>query len=100
MDDPGRAKRDPRQAISNLTLAVIAGQVGCVTLVIVLVAVLGGMWLDNRFQTSPLLTIALVVISVPISLYVMFAIVRAAVARIKTGTSGSIDKQKEENNIG
>jgi magnesium-transporting ATPase (P-type) len=94
MEGPEQRKRDPKQTVNNLTLAVVAGQVGCLTLIIVLIAVLGGLWLDNQFQTRPVITILLVVVSVPISLFVMFAVVRAAVARIKPGSPGQRDPQK------
>jgi MFS-type transporter involved in bile tolerance (Atg22 family) len=63
----------------NLALAGVVGQVGCLTLVIVLGAVLGGLWLDARFQ----MTMILVIASIPISLALMFALVRAATARIQ-----------------
>jgi MFS-type transporter involved in bile tolerance (Atg22 family) len=67
----------------NLALAGVVGQVGCLTLVIVLGAVLGGLWLDARFQTRPMMTMILVIASIPISLALMFALVRAATARIQ-----------------
>lgn len=91
-----------RQRIWNLTLAVVAGQVGCLTLVIVVLAVLSGMWLDNQFNTRPIITIILLVISVPISLAVMFAVVRGAVKRIKVERNGESKPvhNMEENGIG
>jgi len=74
---------DRRQKILNLTLAVVAGQVGCLTLVILLLAVFLGLWLDNQYGTRPTFTIGLLLGSIPVSLLVMFAVVRAAVRRIK-----------------
>ncbi len=79
----------------NVTLAVVAGQVGCLTLLIVLAAVLGGLWLDQRFQTKPILTIVLLVVSIPISLLVMLGVVRSATRRIKVEEGQDLD-QKEE----
>jgi hypothetical protein len=70
----------------NLTLAGIAGQVGCVTLVIILAAVLGGLWLDNHFQTRPVFTLVLIVASIPVSLLAMLYIVRLVTSKIKTGS--------------
>jgi MFS-type transporter involved in bile tolerance (Atg22 family) len=83
--DPG--SNDRKTYWMNLTLAGLAGQVGCLTLVIILGAVFLGLWLDAQFQTRPVLTIGLVVVSMPISLGMMFFVVRQAVTRIKTGPS-------------
>ena len=76
-----------RTRILNLTLASVAGQVGCVTLIIVLAAVFGGLWLDNFYQTKPIFTISLLVISIPISLAIMIFLVRFAISKIKTNTT-------------
>ncbi len=75
--------RSRKQAILNVTLAIAAGQVGCATLIIVLVAVLGGLWMDSQLGTRPTFTIILVLISIPVSLLVMLFLARAAVGRIK-----------------
>lgn len=80
----------------NVTLAVVAGQVGCLTLLIVLAAVLGGLWLDQYFQTKPVLTIALLVVSIPISLVVMLGVVRSATRKIKVEQGQKELDQKEE----
>jgi formate hydrogenlyase subunit 4 len=65
----------------NVTLAAVTGQVGCLTLLIIFVALFLGRWLDNQFNTSPLITISLMVASVPVTLVVMFWVVRAVTAR-------------------
>ncbi len=66
----------------NLTLAVVTGQVGCLTLVIIFVALFLGRWLDNQFNTSPLITIGLMVASVPVTLVVMFWVVKAVTSAL------------------
>lgn len=78
------APKDRKTRIMNLTLAGVAGQVGCLTLVIILAAVFGGLWLDNYYQTKPMFTIGLLVVSIPISLVVMLFVVRLAISKIKT----------------
>jgi hypothetical protein len=78
------SRKGKKQYWLNLTLAGVAGQVGCVTLVIVLAAVLGGLWLDNRFQTRPVFTLVLIVGSIPVSLIIMLFIVRLVTSKIKT----------------
>ncbi len=78
-EKPGR-----KQRVINLTLAGVAGQVGCLTLVIVLGAVFIGLWLDGIFQTRPWFTIGLLIASVPISIIMMVIVARMAVSKIKT----------------
>ncbi len=80
-NDPSGKNRS--QYAFNLTLAAVAGQVGCLTLLIVLGALVGGLWLDNQFNTRPLFTIILMVASVPVTLVVMFWVVNKATARIR-----------------
>ena len=65
----------------NVTLALVTGQVGCLTLLIIFVALFLGRWLDKQFDTSPLITIGLMVASVPVTLVVMFWVVKAVTAR-------------------
>ena len=81
----------------NLMIAALAGQVGCLTLVIIIAAVLGGISLDSQLGTKPWFTIGLLVASVPISLLLMLFIARKTVAKIKTDQSL---KSNEEESIG
>jgi len=92
-------QKNKKQYWLNLTLAGAAGQVGCVTLVIILAAVLGGLWLDSRFQTRPLFTLVLVVASIPVSLMAMLFIVRLVTSRIKAGPP-KMERTDEEVGIG
>jgi uncharacterized membrane protein len=79
----------------NLTLAVVAGLVGLLTVVIILVAFLAGRWLDNQFGSDALFTVILMVASVPVTLIVMFWVVRSVTARYaKTPVQNS--EQQEE----
>jgi len=82
----------------NLLLAAVTGQVGCLTLVIIIGAVLGGMALDARLDTKPWFTIGLLVASIPLSLVIMFFVVRKAVSKLKTGNQQ--EKVSEEDEIG
>ncbi len=77
-------KPDRKQRVINLTLAGVAGQVGCLTLIIVLGAVFVGLWLDGIFQTRPWFTIGLLIASIPISIIMMVVVARLAVSKIKT----------------
>lgn len=60
--------------------AVIGGEVGCLTLIIVLIAVFGGLWLDRTFGTRPVFTLILVLGSAPLSLVLTFYLARRAVS--------------------
>lgn len=86
-------KENHGQYAYNITLAVVAGQVGCLTLLIVLAALLGGLWLDNQYATRPLFTVILMVASVPITLVAMFWVVKKATSRIKTVEKDTPEKQ-------
>jgi F0F1-type ATP synthase assembly protein I len=83
MGQPEKKDKDRFQYAINLTLASIAGQVGCLTLVIIFLALFAGLWLDRYFATRPLFTIVLLIGSVPVTLFLMFRVVRAATSRIK-----------------
>ncbi len=83
MSQPENQGKDRFQYAMNLTMASIAGQVGCLTLVIIFVALFAGLWLDRYFATRPLFTIVLLIGSVPVTLFLMFRMVRAATNRIK-----------------
>ena len=80
-------EKEPKKYGFNLTLAVVAGQVGCLTTIIIIAALLGGMWLDNQLGSKPVLTIGLVVASVPITLVTMIWVVRTATARMNNPIS-------------
>jgi len=83
MSQPENQGKDRFQYAMNLTLASIAGQVGCLTLVIIFVALFSGLWLDRYLDTKPLFTIVFLIGSVPVTLFLMFRVVRAATDRIK-----------------
>jgi len=74
----------PKRSWVNMTIVALVGQVGCLTLLIVLGAVFAGLWLDSRFDTRPWFTIGLVIASIPVSLLVMLFVTRLAVKKIKT----------------
>ena len=80
-DDQGK---DRLQHVYNLTLASVTGLVGCLTLVIVIAALIFGLWLDGYLDTKPLFTLILIIGSVPVTLVVMFMVVNAATKRMKT----------------
>lgn len=92
-------KTDPARYALNITLAAVAGQVGCLTIVIIFVALLAGLWLDSQFGTRPLFIVGLLLISVPVTLLTMFWVVRQATSRIKNENS-SKEGSQEDSDIG
>lgn len=64
-------------------MAVVV-QVGCFTPVIILGALFAGLWLDRIFASRPLFTILFIIGSMPVSIVVLFAIVRSAMKRLKS----------------
>jgi F0F1-type ATP synthase assembly protein I len=65
--------------ISNRVFTVTA-EVGCLTLLIVLAALAGGLWIDAQFNSKPLFTIILMVASVPVTMLLLFRIIRRSVS--------------------
>ena len=89
---------DKALALRALQMALLGviGQVGCLTLVIILVAMVAGLWLDNQFQTRPLFTIILVIVSMPITIFLMFRVVLTFAPRIQNLTSKTLRSSEEE----
>ena len=71
------------RGILNTLLIVMIGQVGCVTLIIILASVFGGLWLDRTFGTKPVFTLALLFAGIPLSVFVMLVVARRTLARLK-----------------
>jgi len=74
---------DKGRSILNTLLIVMIGQVGCLTLVIILASVFGGLWLDKTFNTKPVFTLALLFAGIPVSVLVMLSVARRTLARLK-----------------
>lgn len=81
--------KSERQSILTTLLIVMVGQVGCLTLVIILASVFGGLWLDNTFGTKPLFTLILLFAGIPLSVLLMLTVARRTLARLKAGNESS-----------
>ncbi len=77
-----QSDNDRRNMMSTLLIVVI-GQVGCVTLAVILASVFGGLWLDNMFGTKPVFTLVLLFAGIPLSVILMLYVSRKALARLK-----------------
>jgi len=76
---------------SAVTITVIG--VAVITFVVILVALFAGLWLDKLLSTRPLFTIGLVIISIPVTILLMFRLVKMATSRIKPTKIKSSDKE-------
>lgn len=85
--DEDRQKESGFQAANIMTMVAVGGQVGCLTLSSVLIAVFLGLYLDRIFGTRPFLLILLVLASAPLSLVLTYYI--AIRATRKSGKSKS-----------
>ncbi|MGD0610011.1 MAG: AtpZ/AtpI family protein [Anaerolineales bacterium] len=81
-ESPDQGKNQRQYAI-NMTLASVAGQVGCLTLIIIFAALFAGLGLDKLLNTKPVFTLILLIGSVPLTLILMFRIVKAATDRMR-----------------
>jgi MFS-type transporter involved in bile tolerance (Atg22 family) len=89
----GDKGKQPWQHLINMTVISILSQVGCVTFVISLIALLGGLWLDNLLGTRPILTMIFVAISMPVVMYTIYKITMAGTRHLKTFDSGKDNKK-------
>lgn len=88
-----------RQKLINLSIVGLISQVGLLTVGIIVVALIGGIYLDNRLGTKPWFTIGLILGSVPVSLVAMVLIAKAMVKKIKPDKS-SMQQTQEGQSLG
>jgi F0F1-type ATP synthase assembly protein I len=74
--------RERSQQALIVTLATVAGKVGCLTLVIILAALVLGLLLDKYLDTRPLFTIIFLVGSMPVTWVAVIWVVNKSKQRI------------------
>ena len=72
----------PTLLVTVLLIIVLVGQVGCVTLAVILISVRVGLWLDGYFHTRPLYTLVLLFAGIPLSVWLMLVVARRTLARL------------------
>jgi F0F1-type ATP synthase assembly protein I len=83
MSQSGNNEHKPLQSVAgSMPVIALGGQIGCVTLVIVLVAAFGGIWLDKLLGTKPFLTIILVLGAAPLSLFLTYMMAVRAINKV------------------
>jgi len=65
-----------------MALAGVLGMGGLITLAIVIVSLLGGLWLDRTLDTKPLFTLLLMIVSAPISIFVMYRVAMNSISKM------------------
>jgi F0F1-type ATP synthase assembly protein I len=77
-----RQREVVRQALTQGTAA--GTQAGCVGVVLIIGALLIGRWLDSQLGTGPWLSLGILLLSIPVSLYVMVRVVLHATRRMQS----------------
>ncbi len=79
----------------NTLLIVLIGQMGCLTLIVIALSVLAGLWLDSVFHTKPILTLVFLLAGVPISVILMVFVGRKSLERFRLKNEAAANKEKE-----
>jgi F0F1-type ATP synthase assembly protein I len=64
-------------------LIVLVGQVGCITLAVIVSSIVAGLWLDATLGTKPIFTLALLFAGVPLSVILMLSVARRTLAKMQ-----------------
>ncbi len=84
-----------KQSRFNTLLIVLIGQMGCLTLVVIALSVLAGLWLDNSFHTKPIFTLILLLAGVPVSVLLMVYVGRKTLDRFRLQNAAGTKEEKE-----
>lgn len=79
----GNSPKHPKQSDFTITVILVTGLVGFITFLIVLGAVFGGLALDQALGTRPKFTLIFVISSIPLSILVLFTVIRTLIKKIK-----------------
>lgn len=80
-----------------LWITGLLGQVGCLTILLIGVALAAGLWLDNQFGSRPVFTLLLILATVPLTIYAMVRIVLRGMAQVQSDVmSQSLQEGEQE----
>jgi F0F1-type ATP synthase assembly protein I len=84
MSLPGESPKESKNAqmVRNMGLYSVGMQVGCVTIVIVLMSLAIGLGLDSLLKTKPVFTLIFILGSAPLALFLTFKIAMRAVKNL------------------
>ncbi len=77
-----QADIEKRKASFTMTLAGVVSLGGFIILGIVIGALALGLWLDGMLNVKPLFTILLMIVSAPISIFVMYRVAMSAISKM------------------
>ncbi len=75
--------------------STIGVQAGCISVVLVILALVLGLWLDRTFNTQPLFVLGLLLLSIPVSLAAMVYTVLKSTRAMRTPSSSETVKKEE-----
>ncbi|HEX7621368.1 MAG TPA: AtpZ/AtpI family protein [Anaerolineales bacterium] len=90
MNQPKGKGQDEFRTAVTMTLVWVAS----LTLGIIFVALLAGLWLDKILDSKPLFTIAFVLGCIPVTLLLTFRVVRTATSRIQSESKKEVTKEE------
>jgi len=96
---PQKPDLKPTFAPFNMSVLTLGGQVGCSTLVIVLVAVFGGIWLDRVLDTKPIFTIMFILGSAPLALVLTYWMAMRSIQKMNIASPGDKGTQTDEEEL-
>jgi len=86
-----------KQSAFALAALGLLGQVGCLTIVVIAVSIAGGLLLDSYFGTRPWITVALLIASVPVTLFLMFKLVLSFAPKMQMNALPKKSNQPQQN---
>lgn len=78
----GNTPRPPEIKVLNFSVVVVAAQAGCAAVLVIIVALVLGLWLDAQSGQRGLFTLLLIILSVPLSLVLMLRIALVTARRL------------------
>jgi len=86
MKDEAKGNRNkPVRQLLSFEVVKIAGQVGCLTFVIIMAALAVGLTLDRTFDTLPLFLILFMVGSAPVTFFTILWVVKRSTSNLTEG---------------
>ncbi len=89
------SKQDHSPRTKNLTFAGLSALTGCVSLIVVIIALLVGLYIDSLIGQRGPATICLVILSVPVSLFLMVKIALTLIGQIQPANFNENEAQSQ-----
>jgi F0F1-type ATP synthase assembly protein I len=96
----GTPDSEQLQARVAFVAAGVLAQVGCLTFLLIGIALGGGLWLDTQFNTKPLITVVFVLASVPLTFYLVLRLVLRGTSNLRRKPQLNLNQEKIEEEQG